>query len=86
MKSIKFIATAAILTTLSFSTFAAEQVTRTQTENLDKIGTVSASDARSLSALESKLAAKADAMGASHYYINSASTSENIHGTAIIYK
>ncbi|AWH87966.1 multiple stress resistance protein BhsA [Limnobaculum parvum] len=86
MKSIKYIATAAILTTLSFSTFAAEQVTRSQTENLDKIGTISASDARSLSALESKLAAKADALGASHYYITSASTSENIHGTAIIYK
>ncbi|MCD1125544.1 DUF1471 domain-containing protein [Jinshanibacter sp. LJY008] len=69
-----------------FSTFSAEQVTRSQTENLDKIGTISASDARSLSSLESKLAAKANAMGASHYYINSASTSENIHGTAIIYK
>lgn len=86
MKIVKIIATSAVLATLSFSTFAAEQVTKSQTVNLDKIGEVSASDTRSLSALESKLASKADAMGASRYYIVSASNGDNIHGTAIIYK
>lgn len=86
MKIVKIIATSAVLATLSFSSFAAEQVTKTQAENLDKIGEVSASDVHSLSGLESKLAAKAEAQGASRYYIISASTGDNIHGTAIIYK
>lgn len=86
MKSFKIVATSLVLATLSFGSFAAEQVTRSQTENLDKIGTVSADSARSLSALESKLAAKADAQGASSYYIVSASDNNVMHGTAIIYK
>lgn len=74
------------LATLSFSSFAAEQVTRSQTENLDKIGTISADSARSLSTLERKLADKANAQGASHYYIVSASNNNVMRGTAIIYK
>lgn len=86
MKIFKIVATSLVLAALSFGSFAAEQITNAQTENLDKIGTVSADSASSLSALESKLAAKADAQGASHYYIVSASDNNMMHGTAIIYK
>ncbi|SUB81798.1 Multiple stress resistance protein BhsA precursor [Pragia fontium] len=86
MKNVKLIATAAVLATLSFSSFAAQQVTRDQTENLDKIGSVSVSNSHGMSALEHKLAAKAEAQGASRYYIVSASTGNNMRGTAIIYK
>lgn len=86
MKNVKFIAAAAVLSAFSFSALAAEQVDRTKTENLDKIGTVSASSASSLSALEKQLAAKAEAKGASYYYIVSASGNDKINGTAILYK
>ena len=86
MKNLKIVAVSVVLATLLFGSFAAEQVTRTQTENLDKIGTVSADSARTLGALESQLAAKADAQGASRYYIVSASGNNMMHGTAIIYK
>lgn len=86
MKNVKLIAAAAVLSALSFSSIAAEQVDRTKTVNLDKIGTVSASSAISLSALENQLAAKANAQGASYYYIVSASGNNKVSGTAIIYK
>ncbi|WP_159565170.1 multiple stress resistance protein BhsA [Budvicia diplopodorum] len=86
MKNLHIVATSIVLATLSFGSFAAEQITRSQAENLDKMGTVSVDSAHSLSSLERKLAAKADAQGAGHYYIVSASDNDVMHGTAIIYK
>jgi len=47
---------------------------------------VSADGAMTLDGLEAKLAAKAEAAGASRYAITSANTNNKISGTAVIYK
>lgn len=86
MKNIKYAAAALILSTLSFGAFAAQSVSASDALRLDKVGVVSAEGASTLDGLESKLAAKADAAGASAYVITSANTDGRMNGTAIIYK
>jgi hypothetical protein len=53
---------------------------------MNKIGVVSAEGATTLDGLEAKLAAKADAAGATGYSITSANTNNKVSGTAVIYK
>ncbi|MGA9619237.1 MAG: hypothetical protein WBR09_18890, partial [Serratia proteamaculans] len=65
MKSIKYFAAAAAIAMTSFATFAAEPVDLQQATSLTASGVVSAGHATTLSSLESKLAAKAEAQGAS---------------------
>jgi len=72
--------------TLSFGVFAAEPVTASQAQNMNKIGVVSADGASTLDALEAKLAEKAAAAGASGYSITSATNNNKLSGTAVIYK
>ncbi|SFT51612.1 Protein of unknown function [Kosakonia arachidis] len=86
MKTIKYAVTAIVLSTLSFGAFAAQSVTATQAESLNKIGVVSANGATTLDGLEARLAAKAQAAGASSYSITSAAGNNKLSGTAIIYK
>ncbi|CAI1016380.1 multiple stress resistance protein BhsA [Serratia entomophila] len=86
MKSIKYFAAAAAITLTSFATFAAEPVSPQQAGNLTEIGVVSADHATTLSGLEAKLAAKADAQGASGYRIISAGGKNLLSGNAVIYK
>lgn len=57
-----------------------------QTQNLHKIGVVSADGATTLDGLEAKLAEKAAAAGASAYNITSAVGNDKMSGTAVIYK
>lgn len=85
MKNIKYAAAAIALTALSFGAFAAEPVTA-QAESMNKIGVVSAQGATTLDGLEAKLAAKAEAAGATGYSITSANTNNKLSGTAVIYK
>ncbi|ELY8286781.1 DUF1471 domain-containing protein [Salmonella enterica] len=75
MKTIKYAVAAIALSTLSFGVFAAEPVSASQTQNLHKIGVVSADGATTLDGLEAKLAEKAAAVG-----------NDKMSGTAVIYK
>ncbi|WP_313079710.1 DUF1471 family protein YbiJ [Atlantibacter sp.] len=86
MKTTKYAAAALILSTLSFGAFAAQSINPTDTSGLNKIGVVSADGATTLDGLEAKLAAKAEAAGATSYAITSANTNNKISGTATIYK
>lgn len=86
MKTIKYFAAAAAIALTSFATFAAEPISSQQADNLTAAGIVSAGHATTLSNLEKKLAAKADAQGASSYRIISAGGNNMLSGTAIIYK
>ncbi len=60
MKTINTVVAAMALSTLSFGVFAAEPVTASQAQNMNKIGVVSADGASTLDALEAKLAEKAE--------------------------
>jgi len=86
MKTIKYAVAAVALTTLSFGVFAAESVTAAQANSMNKIGVVSAEGATTLDGLEARLAAKAEAAGATGYTITSANTNNKLSGTAVIYK
>jgi len=86
MKTIKYAVAAVALTTLSFGAFAAESLTAAQANSMNKIGVVSAEGSTTLDGLEARLAAKAEAAGATGYTITSANTNNKLSGTAVIYK
>ncbi|MBW5992915.1 hypothetical protein CF038_09615 [Klebsiella michiganensis] len=86
MKNIKYAAAAIALSALSFGAFAAQPVTSAQAESMNKIGVVSAEGATTLDGLETKLAEKAEAAGATGYSITSANSNNKLSGTAVIYK
>jgi ABC-type phosphate transport system substrate-binding protein len=86
MKTIKYAVAAVALTTLSVGAFAAESLTAAQANSMNKIGVVSAEGATTLDGLEARLAAKAEAAGATGYTITSANTNNKLSGTAVIYK
>ncbi len=75
MNVIKKFAAVVALGLVSFGSFAAQEV-----------GTVQVSGAETLSALETQVAAKAEAAGASSYKIISATGNDQLRGTAILYK
>lgn len=86
MKSIKYFAAASFIAVTSFASVAAEPVDLQKARNLTEMGVISAGQATTLSTLEAKLAAQADAKGASHYRIISAGGNNQLHGSAVIYK
>ena len=86
MKTIKYAVVAIALSTLSFGAFAAQSISPSQAQNLNKVGVVSADGATTLDGLEAKLADKAQAAGAKAYSITSANTNGKMSGTAVIYK
>ncbi|MBA0168387.1 YdgH/BhsA/McbA-like domain containing protein [Pectobacterium sp. CFBP8739] len=85
MKNVKFFAAAAVLSTLSFGTFAADQVSSQQAQRLEKVGVVTAT-AHSLDSLQAQLAQKAEKAGASAFTITSATGDNQLRGVAVIYK
>ena len=85
MKNVKTLAIAAVLSSLSFASFAAVEVQSTPAAQ-HKIGTVSASAGTNLGSLEDQLAQKAEEMGATSYRITSVTGPNTLHGTAVIYK
>lgn len=87
MKTIKYTAAALVLSVISFGAMsAAHQVTSVEAHNLQRMGSVAVTGASTLDSLEAKLAAKAEAAGASSYAITSADTDGKMSGTAVIYK
>ncbi|MFP9227765.1 multiple stress resistance protein BhsA [Pectobacterium cacticida] len=85
MKNVKMIAAAVVLATAAFGVSAAEYVAPAQTQNLQKMGVVTAS-AYSLDALQEKLVQKADKAGATAYTITTATGKDQLRGSAVIYK
>ncbi|WP_058913996.1 multiple stress resistance protein BhsA [Entomohabitans teleogrylli] len=85
MKTINTLIAAAILSSLSFASFAAVEVQSTPAGQ-QEVGTIAASAGTNLGSLEDKLAAKADEMGAKSFRITSVAGPNNLHGTAVIYK
>ncbi|WP_151995506.1 multiple stress resistance protein BhsA [Buttiauxella massiliensis] len=85
MKNVKTLIVAAVLSSLSFASFAAVEVQATPAGQ-QKVGTVTATAGTNLDSLEAELAAKADKMGASSFRITSVTGPNTLHGTAVIYK
>lgn len=85
MKTVNTLAIAAVLSSLSFASFAAVEVQSTPAGH-HKVGTISASAGTNLGSLEDQLAQKADEMGATSFRITSVTGPNTLHGTAVIYK
>ena len=82
MKNVKTLIAAAILSSMSFASFAAVEVQSTP-EGQQKVGTISANAGTNLG---EQLAQKADEMGAKSFRITSVTGPNTLHGTAVIYK
>jgi len=59
MKTIKYAVAAIALSTLSFGAFAAQAISPSQAQSMNKVGVVSADGATTLDGLEAQLAEKA---------------------------
>lgn len=85
MKRINMMVAAAVLSGLSFASVAAQQVSSTPLDQ-KKIGVISATGSTNLTSLEQQLSEKASDVGAKSFRITSTSGSNNLHGTAVLYK
>lgn len=85
MKSINMMVVAAVLSGLSFASVAAQQVSSTPLDQ-QKIGVISATGSTNLLSLEQQLSEKASDAGAKSFRITSTSGSNNLHGTAALYR
>lgn len=85
MKSINMMVVAAVLSGLSFASVAAQQVSSTPLDQ-QKIGVISATGSTNLLSLEQQLSEKASDVGAKSFRITSTSGSNNLHGTAVLYR
>lgn len=85
MKHITALFTAAALSTLSFTSFAAVEVQSTPAGQ-QAVGSISANAGSNLDSLQQELAQKADAAGAKSFRITSVTGPNSLHGTAVIYK
>lgn len=85
MKSINMMVVAAVLSGLSFASVAAQQVSSTPLDQ-QKIGVISATVSTNLLSLEQQLSEKASDAGAKSFRITSTSGSNNLHGTAVLYR
>ncbi|WP_256849247.1 YdgH/BhsA/McbA-like domain containing protein [Pantoea sp. Fr-CA_6] len=85
MKNINMMVVAAVLSGLSFASVAAQQVSRTPLDQ-QKIGVISATGSTNLLSLEQQLSEKASDAGAKSFRITSTSGSNNLHGTAVLYR
>lgn len=85
MKSSAYVVPTFILSILSFSTLAAQEV-RIAPTGQQKIGVINATGGDNLSSVEGELKEKAEAEGASSYIITSISGNNRLHGTATVYR
>ncbi|PHP92120.1 DUF1471 domain-containing protein [Pantoea agglomerans] len=85
MKSINMMVVAAVLSGLSFASVAAQQVSSTP-QDQQKIGVISATGSTNLLSLEQQLSEKASDAGAKSFRITLTSGSNNLHGTAVLYR
>lgn len=85
MKNITALFTAAVLSSLSFASFAAVEVQAAPTGQ-QEVATVGVRANSNLTSVEDQLAQKADQLGAKSFRITSVTGSDNLHGTAVLYK
>ncbi|KOA68783.1 YdgH/BhsA/McbA-like domain containing protein [Pantoea sp. CFSAN033090] len=85
MKNINMMVVAAVLSGLSFASVAAQQVSSTPLDQ-QKTGVISATGSTNLLSLEQQLSEKASDAGAKSFRITSTSGSNNLHGTAVLYR
>jgi len=85
MKAITMLVAAAVLSGLSFTSVAARQVSNTPLDQ-QKTGVISATGSTNLISLEQQLSGKASDAGVKSFRITSTSGSNNLHGTAVLYK
>ncbi|MBE5251647.1 multiple stress resistance protein BhsA [Mixta mediterraneensis] len=85
MKSLNIAVLAFALSSVSFASLAAQKV-REAPMDQQKIGVISATGSTNLTSLEQQLSDKASDVGAKSFRITSTSGSNNLHGTAVIYK
>jgi len=76
---------AGILSSLSFASIAAVQVSEVP-QNQQEIGIIGATTLSDLGTLEEKLGEKADRLGGASFRVTSAVGNHLLHGTAIVYK
>ncbi|MCZ4058427.1 DUF1471 domain-containing protein [Pantoea sp. LMR881] len=85
MKKVKMVLLAALLSSVSLTSTAAELVGSAPVDQ-QKVGVISATGSTSLASLEQQLSEKASDLGAKSFRITSTSGNNNLHGTAVIYK
>lgn len=85
MKNITALFTAAVLSSFSFASFAAVEV-QSAPAGQQEVATVGVRANSNLGSVEDQLAQKADQMGAKSFRITSVTGSDNLHGTAVLYK
>lgn len=85
MKRFTIMVVAALLSSLSFASVAAQQVIHSPLDQ-QKIGVISATGSTNLTSLEQQLSEKASDVGAKSFRITSTSGNNNLHGTAVLYK
>ena len=85
MKNITTLFAAAVLSTLSFASFAAVEVQSTPAGQ-QELATVGVSAGSNLASVEKQVAQKAEQLGASSYRITSVTGDDKLHGTAVLYK
>lgn len=85
MTNVKALFAAAVLSSLSFASMAAVEV-QSAPAGQHEVATVGVTASTNLSSVEDKLAQKAEQMGAKSFRITSVTGSDNLHGTAVLYK
>lgn len=85
MKNVKTLIAAAVLSSLSFASFAAVEVQSLQQTSRKSVPSLPL-PGLALGSLEDQLAQKADEMGAKSFRITSVTGPNTLHGTAVIYK
>ncbi|WLI77061.1 DUF1471 domain-containing protein [Kosakonia sp. H02] len=85
MKNITTLFAAAVLSTLSFASFAAVEV-QSAPAGQQELATVGVSAGSNLASVENQVAMKAEQLGASSYRITSVTGDDKLHGTAVLYK
>ncbi|MGG7448883.1 multiple stress resistance protein BhsA [Kosakonia oryzendophytica] len=85
MTNVKALFAAAVLSSLSFASMAAVEV-QSAPAGQQEVATVGVTASTNLSSVEDKLAQKAEQMGAKSFRITSVTGSDNLHGTAVLYK
>lgn len=88
MKLLKTFAVATVISTLSFSAFAAKEITREQAKEmkLTMIGTIDTNSTLDPMDAKKHLSEKADEKGGKYFVVIAASEDAHTHGFAEVYK
>lgn len=88
MKLLKNLAIATVIGTLSFSAFAAKEISREQAKamKLEMIGTIDTISTLTPSDAKARLSEKADAKGGKYFVVIAAAEKNHTHAFAEVYK